>query len=112
MTPAFFERVVKKVFMKAEPDEERVAKIIAEDVPPVLDYLEGEVSDREYLVGNRFSAADIAIASPFVNYAHAGESIDASRWPNLVAYVERIQARPSFKECIEAEKAFFGGGQD
>jgi glutathione S-transferase len=108
---AFFERLIKKMFMKMEPDEEKIAKVLAEDLPPVLDYLEGEIADREYLVGNQFGVADIAVASPFVNFAHAGESVDASRWPNLAAYVERILARPSFKECIEAEKAFFSGGQ-
>jgi len=111
LSVAFFERIVKQLVMKAEADEKRVQQAISEMVPPVLDYVEGEVADREYLVGNRFSIADIAVASPFVNYALAGETVDASRWPRLAAYVERIHARPSFKACIEAEKALFGGSR-
>ena len=42
-----------------------------------------------------------------MNLAHAGEGVDAGRWPKLAAYVERIHARPSFKACIEEEKAAF-----
>jgi glutathione S-transferase len=109
--PPFFERVIKGGFLQQEPDEERVAKVIAEEQPPVFDYLEGEVGDREYLVGTQFSVADIATASPFVNLMHAGAALDASRWPKLGAYLERIHSRPSFKACIEEEKAAFSGGR-
>ncbi len=106
----FFERVIKPVFLQQETDEDRVRQNREEAQPPVFDYVDGEVADREYLVGNQFSMADIAIASPFVNMNHAGEQVDASRWPNLAAYLERILGRPSFKACVEAEKAMFGGG--
>ncbi len=102
----FFERVVKAM-LKQETDEARVKQVLAEGIPPVLDYLEGEIGDREVLVGTHFSVADIAICSPFVNFMHAGESVDASRWPRLAAYIERIHARPSFKALIEEEKALF-----
>ncbi|MGI9592393.1 MAG: glutathione S-transferase family protein [Myxococcota bacterium] len=103
--PFFFERFVKKNLMQQEPDEERLKPILAEQVPPVFDYLEREVTDREYLVGNRFSIADIATASPFVNFALGGESVGAGRWPNLAAYLERVHSRPSYKGVLEAEQA-------
>ncbi len=102
----FFERVVKGM-LKQETDEGRVKQLLAEGIPQVLDYLEGEIGDREVLVGTHFSVADIAICSPFVNFMHAGESVDASRWPRLAAYVERTHARPCFKALIEEEKAQF-----
>ena len=102
----FFERVVKGM-LKQETDEGRVKQLLTEGIPPVLDYLEGEIGDREVLVGTHFSVADIATWSPFVNFMHAGESVDASRWPRLAAYIERIHARPSFKALIEEEKALF-----
>lgn len=103
----FFERVVKAM-LKQETDEARVKQLLTESIPPVFDYLEGEIGDREVLVGTHFSAADIATASPFVNFMHGGETVDASRWPHLAAYVERIHSRPSFKAVIEEEKAQFG----
>jgi glutathione S-transferase len=107
----FFERIVKKNFMQQEPDEARLQKLAEEAHPTVFGYLDGEIGDREYLVGNAFSVADIAVASPFVNFSHAGEVVDAGRWPHLAGYLERIHSRPSFKACIEEEKAVFGGGQ-
>ncbi len=59
------------------------------------------------LAGSHFSVADIAASSFFVNLTHAGETVDASRWPKLAAYVARNHARPSFKALIEEEKAVF-----
>ncbi len=105
--PVFFERFIKKMLMQQEPDEERV-KATLELQPPVFDYLEGEVADREYLAGGQFSVADIGIASPFVNLRLAGVELDASRWPKLSGYVQRIFSRPSFKDCIAEEMP--GGG--
>jgi len=107
----FFERAVKPVILKTEGDEERVQQALTEGIPPIFDYLEGEVGDGDALVGGRFSSADIATASPFVNMMHGQESVDASRWPKLAAYVERIHSRPSFKALIEEEMAEFGQGR-
>ncbi|MEE3332056.1 MAG: hypothetical protein VX246_14420 [Myxococcota bacterium] len=46
-------------------------------------------------------------ASPFVNFAYGGESVDAARWPGLAAYIDRTSGRPSFKQLPEEEKAGF-----
>lgn len=108
--PPFFERIVKKFILKQEPDEARVQQAIDEQQPPVFDYLEGEIGDKQYLVGGQFSVADIATASPFQNLRLGGVEIDAGRWPKLAAYVDRILSRPSFKACIADEQAFFSGG--
>jgi glutathione S-transferase len=40
-----------------------------------------------------------------VNLEHGGERVDRGRWPRLAAYLERVHSRPSFKACIEEEKA-------
>jgi glutathione S-transferase len=101
--PVFFQRVVRKNILKQEPDESIVRKKIDEEAPKVFDWLEGQIGDHEWLVGGRFGIADIATASPFVNFGHAGEKVDAKRWPRLAAYLERVHARPSFKALIEEE---------
>lgn len=101
----FVQRVVNAKFLKKEADEAAIRKMIDDVQPQVFSYLEGEIGDREYLVGERFTIADIATASPFVNMQHGGETVDAGRYPKLAAYVERIHARPSFKALIEEDKA-------
>ena len=105
LTTVFFQRFVRPRFFQQEPDEELLRKSLTEDLPPVLDYLEGEIGDRDVLVGTRFSVADIAATSPFVNFAHGQEKVDAGRWPKVAAYVERIHSRPSYKAIIEEETA-------
>ncbi|MGH0036287.1 MAG: glutathione S-transferase family protein [Myxococcota bacterium] len=107
LTGVFFQRVVQARIMRQPPDEEKVSHALAELIPPVFDYLEGEVGDGDAIVGGRFGIADIALASPFVNFDHAGERVDASRWPRLAAYLGRVLARPTFKALIEEEKAAF-----
>lgn len=103
-TPFFQQRVLFPLFMKRPGDEAVVAKTAAEAIPPVFAYVEREIGENEYLVGNRFSLADISVASPFVNYQHGGGTIDRGQYPRLASYVERIHARPSFKGFIAEEQ--------
>jgi glutathione S-transferase len=104
----FFPKVIGPRFFKQEPNLAAIQKVVDEEVPPLLDYLEGELGNNEYLVGNKFSIADIGIATQFVNYMFAGYGVDAKRWPKLAAYVQRVHSRPSFKKVIDKEKAFLG----
>lgn len=99
----FFERIVKKM-LRQQPDEAVCATTMTNKIPPIFDYLEGELGADDFFVGNAFSIADVAIGSMFVNFEHAGETPDAKRWPKLAGYMERIHARPSFKACLEEER--------
>ncbi|HEY1709136.1 MAG TPA: glutathione S-transferase family protein [Rhizomicrobium sp.] len=101
-TGLFFERVVKRM-LRQQPDEAVCQKTLGEKLPPLLDYLNRELMGREYLVGDAFSIADISVGTMFVNFAHAGETIDAGRWADLAAFVARVHARPSFKALIDEE---------
>jgi glutathione S-transferase len=104
VSPFFQNRVLFPLFMKRPGDEALVQKAAAEAIPPVFAYLEEQLGDNEYLVGNRFSLADIATASPFVNYQHGGGTIDRAKYPRLANYVEKIHGRPSFKGFIAKEQ--------
>jgi glutathione S-transferase len=110
ISPVFFEGYVKKNLLKQEPDAERVRKAKAELIPAAFGYLEGEIGNRPWLVGKHFSVADLAVGSFFVNLMYVGERVDASRWPNLAAYLERVHARPSYKAVIEEERPSFPKG--
>ncbi len=99
----FFERIVKKM-LRQTTDESVCAATLEKKVPPLCEYLNAEIGDKEYLVGNAFSIADIAIGTMYVNFQHAGEAIDAGRWPKLAAYIKRLHARPSFAAVIGEEE--------
>jgi glutathione S-transferase len=100
--PLFFQRVVRAKFFKQAPDEQEVRKGL-EALPAVFDYLEGQAGD-DWLVGGRFSIADVAVGTGLAQLGHAGEAVDAARWPKLAAYAERVLSRPSFKSCIAEEQ--------
>ena len=102
----FFNRIVAPRFMGRPCDEEAVREAELNDLPPILDYLEKTVPGDGYLVGNRLTLADIAVASPFANFRHTNTNVDAARYPRTVAYVERILARPSISHWVDRETAF------
>jgi glutathione S-transferase len=99
----FFERVVKKM-MKQETDEAVCAVAKDKHMPAVFDYLEKELGNRAFLVGDAFSIADISIGTMLVNMEHAGETVDTGRWPRLAAYGRKLHERPSFKSLIDFER--------
>lgn len=101
-TGLFFERIVKRM-MRSQPDEATVQKTLTEKLPPLFDHMELEVGNKEFLAGGMFSIADISIGTMIVNFNHAGEEIDAKRWPKFAAYIRNIHARPSFKAMIDEE---------
>ena len=96
--------------MGKEPDETAIQKAIDDDLPPRLDYLEGQLGERPHLVGDRLTIGDVAVASMFVNLHHAGEKVDPKRWPKLAKFVATHHERPSFAPLIAEERSFFGVG--
>ena len=104
----FFQKVIGPAFFGQATDEAMVQKALTEELPPMCDYLEGELGDAAALVGGRFSIADIGVAAQFVNLRHAGLGVDATRCPKLAKYIATIHARPSFKALIDEESAAFG----
>jgi len=102
----FFNRIVAPRFMGRAGDEAVAKAAERDELPPILDYVETVVPDGEgFLVGNRLTLADIAMASPFVNLKHLEVELDQSRYPKTVAYVQRILSRASFKPLVEKEAA-------
>lgn len=100
----FVERFLKPRLMKREGDEARAQTAIDEKFPPLLDYLEGQIQG-DYLVGNAFSIADIAVATCFHNLRLAKFEVDAGRWPKLASWVAKTLERPSFVAAIAAAKS-------
>jgi glutathione S-transferase len=88
MQPAFFNRIVSPLFMGRAGDEDAAARAMAGPVLTALDWLESEVPGSGYLMGDRITMADCAMASPLVNFAHLGG--DLSRHPRTAAYWARM----------------------
>ncbi len=103
----FFNRIVAPRFMGRPGDEEAAQQAELNELPPVLDYVERIAPDEgDYLVGDKLTLADIAVAGPFANFRHTNTRVDPARYQRTIAYVERILARPSFAHWIERETAY------
>ncbi len=103
LSTIFFQRFVRKNFFQEEPDEAVVTEALENEIPGILDYVAAELGDNDYLVGNQFSIADIAVTTAFVNFQIGGESVDAGRWPTIAAYVDRVFSRPAIKTVVEGD---------
>lgn len=68
-----------------------------------FDVLEAHLTAKTWMVGERFTAADINVAE-IVRYAQPHEPLFASR-PALKTWLERAQARPGFKQMWQKRLA-------
>jgi glutathione S-transferase len=110
----FLGLVLRPLLTQKPPDEAAEAaakKCVEEELPVFYDYYESQLGDREFLVGDSITIADIAVASPFVNMRHAGVAPERKRWPKLRAFLDRMHGRPSFKSAIAEETPIFGKRQ-
>jgi glutathione S-transferase len=101
----FFNRIVAPIFMKREGDQAAIEEGVSVDFPKLVDYLETVIPTSGFLVEDRLTLADIAVASGFVNLAHARCAVDAQSHPKTAAYVAAILARPSYAGWVAQEKA-------
>ncbi len=99
----FFERVVKPMLFKQEANPQVIDAALNQALPKVFDYLTECLGEDEYMVGGAFSIADIALTSPFVNFAIAGETVDAERWPQIAAWVRRIHSLPCYAPIVAGD---------
>ena len=85
----------------ADEDEKRHA---AEKLVKRLGYLNEVLSDKQFLMGDRFTVAD-AYLYTVLTWARPVAGLDLSKWPAVQAYFERINGRDSVRTAKDAEKA-------
>jgi glutathione S-transferase len=78
--------------MGMKKDEEQAAKYFEELRRP-LDVLNGHLAKHEYLLGARFTVADLNVAS-VLNWALAGR-FNLAEWPKVEAWLKRCTSRPA-----------------
>jgi glutathione S-transferase len=106
--PIFFNRIVAPMFLKVDGDLAAAEKAEKEALPPVLDYLEGVIPSSGFLVGDKLSLADVAVASPFVNAAHCNVIPDPAKYPKITAFLAKMHALAGFAQWIPRERKMLG----
>jgi len=105
----FLEQFAAPLVMGRPTDEELVGKVLAKQIPPLFAHVNETIGDREFMVGDTFTVADVAIASPLCNLRHTGIEIDSGAYPNLRRYADAMITRPTIAKLFAAEIAEYGG---
>ena len=91
----FFVHIISEMRKpEGERDSARIDTAKAE-ITKVFDRLEKELTGKQYLVG-AFSLADAAFMSNIELLDRFSIAVDAGKYPNTVAWIARLKARPSF----------------
>lgn len=79
-------------------------KLISPRLHTQMAYIESVLVNDTWLAGDEFTAADIQMAVPLI-WASRDPQLMKDK-PYIQGYLERAQARPAFKRCIEKSGAF------
>ena len=86
--------IVRRLGILGRPARPTLLKMAARH----LDWLEGELSGRDWFAGEEFSAADIMMSFP-LEVARGRAGLGAER-PNLIDWLERLHARPAYAAAL------------
>ena len=103
----FFNRIVSPKFLKRAGDEALATTAERDELPPIMDYLERVIPASGFLLEDRLTLADIAVASPFANLRWLGLPLD--RWPGVARYIDAMLARRSFADMVERDGHIIAG---
>ena len=91
--PFFVKPIAKAISGKAK------SGFITPQITTHLDFMEAELGKSLWFAGDTFTGADIQRSFP-VEAAQSRGGLNASR-PKLMAYLERIHARPAYQRALE-----------
>jgi glutathione S-transferase len=100
----FGNRFVKPRVLKMDADHDAADAAERDLLPPLFEYLESVIPESGFLVEDRLTLADIAVASPFATLGCIGVKPCEENYPKVCAYVRALHARPSFAAIIEKDQ--------
>jgi glutathione S-transferase len=95
MPPLLALLVVNRLGLLGRPARAPVQRMLDQH----LDWLESELSGRDWFAGDAFTAADVMMSFPLEASRHRA-GLDDSR-PNLIDWLERIHARPAYGRALQ-----------
>lgn len=120
MTPLLVKLIADRMEMAkmpffAKPVAKGIAKQIRQgfalpEIKKLLDFMEGELAERDWFAGDSLTGADIQMSYP-LEAAVARGGLTKKTHPNLAAFVDRIQKRDAYKRAIArgGEYDFYSG---
>jgi glutathione S-transferase len=87
------------LFRPTTPEEFKT--VSRESLGQRFDWINKQLAGKQYLMGDKFTAADAYLFTVLRWSPRVG--IDIGKWPNITAYLERVAARPKVQEAMKAE---------
>lgn len=100
-----FERLLKPMFGMGDPDESAIAPQLKE-LEQLLPILDAALAGKEWIAGE-LTVADFALASVLPYRKQTNLSLEP--YPNVSAWIGRMEARPSWKAAMAPVLAFMKG---
>jgi glutathione S-transferase len=91
--PFFAKPIARKIADRA------LATYVGPNLERHLDFMEGELARDEWFAGPQFTAADVQMSFP-VEVSRIRGGLDERR-PRLMAFLEKIHARPAYRRALE-----------
>ncbi|KQX25983.1 MULTISPECIES: glutathione S-transferase family protein [unclassified Sphingomonas] len=102
MEPHSFFRLTEKA--KPEDEQDRAGLMRADvAIRKALDCLENSLGDGDYIVGGRFTIADLNAVGPIEYLQRTAYPLEA--WPRIRAWLARCQERPAYKRVLAMKAA-------
>jgi glutathione S-transferase len=86
--------VIAPSVWKLAREDVAIARVVREDLPAVMDYLETIAPPNGFVCG-ALTVADIAVAVHFANLRWAATGADLAAWPKTIGWVARTEAVPA-----------------
>ena len=90
----FYESVIGPLVFQTKRDPDKIAGIVASEVPDVMTTLE-QLAPAEGFLFDALGVADISVAVFFANLKWSRVELDRTRWPKTLAWVDRTTATPA-----------------
>jgi len=96
--PFFVRPIARAIAQRAK------GSFVQPNIDRQLDFMEGELAKSDWFAGTEFTAADVQMSFP-LEAAQSRGGLDAKR-PRLMAFLERIHARPAYRRAIDKGGAY------
>jgi glutathione S-transferase len=76
--------------------------VVKENLAKKFDYIESQLTGRDYLMGKNFTVCDAYLFTCFSWSSMIGFDT-AGKWPNIAAWNSRVYARPAVQKAMKSE---------
>lgn len=97
--PFFIKPIARKLTGKA------ISAFVVPNTSRLLDFIEQHLSNRTWFAGKEITGADIQMSFPLE--AARSRGAIGEQYPNILAWIERIRARPAYQKALSVGGEYF-----